>query len=259
MNGMSIFNLNDDIPTKYITCDVANCLLLRQDLHTSFDSKHFVFVPKLNSWRIHFLTTTADYGRLLHNRKPLALQVSPRFLYARFAWAIISRVKTFAELPGVKVRVRVDGGQWQDSIIPSDVLRVGIGPPAKRRRRDADADAEDGSPQDNGSAFDAQDEVQTTLPTGVADEWKWSALSTVAGRLPKQFIFDTLVAQSPHSWNTLTWHPDSERLKLVRDTYLKEHEPVLHAREVRRQLDVLEEGGILWDDESDSGDSWGLT
>lgn len=84
MNGMSMFNLNEDAPPKYISCDVENCLLLRPDLHTAFDSKQFISVVKCRSWRIHFLTITADYGRLFYNRKLLVLQVSLQLLMGHY-------------------------------------------------------------------------------------------------------------------------------------------------------------------------------
>lgn len=247
---MSIFNLNEDIPPKYITCDVENCLLLRQDLHTAFDSKHFIFVPKCRSWRIHFLTTTADYGRLFHNREPLVLQVSSQFLFARFAWAIITRVKTFTELPGVKIRVRVDTGLWEDSIVPSNTIEMGIAPPAKRRRQTEAAKPSDEPALDAASVLGSDSDAHAVESAGL---WKRPRLTTAPASA--QSVFDAMVARSPRAWDTLRWHPDSDRLKLVRDRYLQEHEPVLHAMEVRRQLEVLQGGGVLWDDESDSGKS----
>lgn len=249
MNGMSIFNLNEDIPPKYITCDVENCLLLRQDLHTAFDAKQFVFIPKCRSWRIHFLASTADYGRLFHNRRPLVLQVSAQFLYARFAWAIISRVKTFAELPGVKVRVRVSTGNWEDTIVPSNSIEMAIAPPAKRRRQNETAKHSDEAAQDGASVLVSDDQAPVS-------QWKRPKLvATSATRASPQSVFESLVALYPQSWDTLRWHPDSDRLKVVRDRYLQEHEPVLHAMERRRQLQVLQGGGILWDEESESGES----
>lgn len=133
MNGMSMFNLNEDIPPKYITCDVETRLLLRQNLHTAFDVKHFAFIPKCCSWRIHALTSTADYGRLLHTRKLVVMQVSAQLPYARFAWAIITRIKTFAELLGVTIRVRVSTGHWEDTIAPSNSIDMAIAPPGRER------------------------------------------------------------------------------------------------------------------------------
>lgn len=242
---MSIYNLNDDLPPKFITCDVENCLLLRQDLHTAFDSKHFVFVPKQRSWRIHFLAVTADYGRLLHNRQPHALKISPQFLYARFAWAILGRVKTFASLPGVKIRVRVESGKWEDTVVPSTTtMSVALAPPAKRRRKN------DAPKTGAEAAQDSHDDV----PSPPAPDTPCKR----AKRIPaaaKHLIFNALVTQSPqYAWNALRWHPDSDRLNRMKDKYLMEHEPILHQREVGRQLAVLEGGGALWDDESQSVD-----
>lgn len=55
----------------------------------------------------------------------------------------------------------------------------------------------------------------------------------------------------------MRWHPDSERLKVMTDEYLMDHEPNLHAREVCRQLAPLDGGEILYDDDTEvdvSGD-----
>lgn len=241
---MSVYNLNEDIPPKFITCDVENCLLLRQDLHTAFDSKHFVIVPKQRSWRIHFLAHTADYGRLLHNRKPHALMVSPQFLFARFAWAIIGRVKMFASLPGVKIRVRASNGQWEEIVNQLPTIPLAIAPVAKRRRKNEVVTTR---------TEPANDDCNAAHPTPAIDTVFMSSGLPHVTPASKQSIFDAVVAQSPdYAWNAMRWHPDSDRLKVMRDRYLMEHEPILHAREVCRQLTVLEGGGILWDDGSEA-------
>lgn len=45
------------------------------------------------------------------------------------------------------------------------------------------------------------------------------------------------------------WHPDTERLQKIGDAYLSAREP-LHEQEQKRQLAILDRGGILYDGEA---------
>lgn len=51
------------------------------------------------------------------------------------------------------------------------------------------------------------------------------------------------------AWDTLCWHPDSDRLEQMKDEYLGAHEP-LHGQEQKRQIEIMERGGILYDGEA---------
>ena len=75
-----------------VTDDKSNCLLLREDLHTSFDKMRFVFVPKESptgmSLVTHMLVEARQHCEQYHNAKLHPIGVSREFLLVRFAWAI---------------------------------------------------------------------------------------------------------------------------------------------------------------------------
>ncbi|KAL8942839.1 MAG: hypothetical protein Q9211_001225 [Gyalolechia sp. 1 TL-2023] len=82
--------------------DINNRILLRRDLHHSFDrEKKFVFVPKKPSSNesnmvVHLVGYSREYGELYHNTLTRTLDTIPReYLFARFAWAIFPKVEVF--------------------------------------------------------------------------------------------------------------------------------------------------------------------
>jgi len=102
----------------------ANLLDLRVDTHRCFDNKDWVIVPKPRhsdqafasayKYAVHILGAddpAAEFHASWHNSEVLNLQVNTTaYLFARFAWAVIQRVKQFV-LGGVArnvVRVAVD-------------------------------------------------------------------------------------------------------------------------------------------------------
>lgn len=100
--------------------DLSNLIALRGDIHCAFDSRKWVLVPKCSKWTVHFLSHTVHLGPMFHNT-PVTLpqDISPKFLLARFAWAIFPRVVDFlvgATTPRqVKVpSTREEGEEIQD-------------------------------------------------------------------------------------------------------------------------------------------------
>ena len=74
----------------------TNALAMREELHTAFDQKAFVFVMKENTWTTHFLRPTYEFREEYHNM-PVTINpgVSTQFLLARLAWAIFPFAKRF--------------------------------------------------------------------------------------------------------------------------------------------------------------------
>ncbi|RPB23651.1 hypothetical protein L211DRAFT_235210 [Terfezia boudieri ATCC MYA-4762] len=87
--GMSLFNLNQALSPAYITSDVLNCLLLRDDVYRVFDDAKLVIVPKNGKYVSHFVQQTTNLGHLYHNCESWELGVRAEFLYARFAWSVL--------------------------------------------------------------------------------------------------------------------------------------------------------------------------
>jgi hypothetical protein len=110
-NEMSIYNLNPQMTGVQSMDDVSNAMLLRADLHKSFDAQKFVFVPKPTRsvhgpstpditseylFVTHLLSPSHELGILYHNvpLQPIP-DVGREFLFARFAWTIFPFLQSF--------------------------------------------------------------------------------------------------------------------------------------------------------------------
>lgn len=102
---MDIYNLNHTLTGRYLMCDLQNCILIRQDLQTVFDSKAFVLVPKMGTMYLHFLKYGPNYAPMFHNSTAVKMDIAAEFLYARFAWAVLPLVMSFASRPEVRIKV----------------------------------------------------------------------------------------------------------------------------------------------------------
>ena len=140
-NGMGKYNDNRDLSGGWLMDDRTNAVLLRQDLHSSFDDRKFVVVPTVSGWIVHFLEWTKDQGPMYHNT-PVSIHagVSPSFLLARFAWAIFPLMRNFLD-QGLsrKLRLRVeleDGSMVKETkAVSGDELRKISNPPKQNKRK----------------------------------------------------------------------------------------------------------------------------
>ncbi|KAF8539796.1 hypothetical protein BDD12DRAFT_980730 [Trichophaea hybrida] len=125
-NSMAQYALNPVSPTNPTT-NVANLITLREDLHSIFDQRFFVLVPKGSAFHVHFLLPTEDLSPIYHNREVRGLisVVSPEFIFARFAWAIFRYSPGFTTRPRTAITVwdevtekwqeqTEDGKEWHD-------------------------------------------------------------------------------------------------------------------------------------------------
>ncbi|KAM5471087.1 hypothetical protein MauCBS54593_003425 [Microsporum audouinii] len=93
--------------------DTSNAILLRSDIHSLFDQKRFVIVPKADNFVIHILAsgTSLELINCYHNvtLQPLT-GVAIECLFARFAWSIFA-YSTPSLLDGLKrtLSLYVDG------------------------------------------------------------------------------------------------------------------------------------------------------
>lgn len=107
---------NNPLSATNHTNDVKNLIVLREDLHSIFDQRLFVFVPKGPAFYVHFLAPTKDPGPIYHNREVRSLEsvVAPEFIFARFAWAIFHRSQEFTTRSRVPITVWDEGIEgWQ--------------------------------------------------------------------------------------------------------------------------------------------------
>lgn len=97
--------------------DLSNLLLLRADLHRSFDGLQFVFIPKADGVLCtHVLGESEELQTLYHNTLIHKVGVAPEFLFARFAWAIFPLLKGFLQRhrPRLLMLVTEETPRWVD-------------------------------------------------------------------------------------------------------------------------------------------------
>ena len=77
--------------------DFANLLGLRADLHTIFDARMFTIVPRNARLATYILADgAADYWPAYHNVPVQHVHIrSAAHLFARFAWAVLLKIKPF--------------------------------------------------------------------------------------------------------------------------------------------------------------------
>lgn len=250
---MGVYNLNNKLPSRLLTSDMQNCIRLRQDIHTQFDTGCFVFIPKCGSSHIHFLMLSHDYGRLYHNRESELIAVPAAFLYARFAWAILPLAQAFTSRVGVKVCVwcAVEN-DWVEKEVVADPPRS----PAKRLRRAGPVADNDGRKKTQvGSREGSRDSNTNALDERYNHRKR--AFDQIGGFLPSLSIVGDsanhplVLADPQHAWDNVNWHPETDHVQSIKEAYLSAREP-LHCVEVGRQIRMMERGIMLWEGEAAS-------
>ncbi|KAI9824529.1 MAG: hypothetical protein M1826_007319 [Phylliscum demangeonii] len=90
INRLRNYNHDTIVEGMAATDDVRNAVPLCVHIHMSFDDKAFGIVPKQGQWRTHYLTETRSLSRMHHNTTiQLDPIVSPAFVLARLAWAVL--------------------------------------------------------------------------------------------------------------------------------------------------------------------------
>jgi hypothetical protein len=139
-NDMQVWNSNQISNHINMTKDIANCLLLCSNLHKTFDDRIWVFFPKgPNTLVVHFLQAAPDQAALYVTARPVPCK--PHFVYARFAWAIISLLRAYLSKSTprrVKVWVASEN-EWRERIMDGQQLRHYVRPsrstsPTRRSR-----------------------------------------------------------------------------------------------------------------------------
>lgn len=79
-------------------CDINNILLLRADLHKSFDDKKFTFLPKDGQIVTHMLWPSCELSLVYHNVIMHQIDsIPPEYLLARLAWSIFPMLRVFLQ------------------------------------------------------------------------------------------------------------------------------------------------------------------
>lgn len=76
--------------------DDANIMLLRADLHRSFDKRRFTFLPKKGVMVTHVFESEFLRDKY-HNAELNKTYIAPQYFFARFAWTILPLLKPFLQ------------------------------------------------------------------------------------------------------------------------------------------------------------------
>ncbi|KAK8145617.1 hypothetical protein G3M48_004206 [Beauveria asiatica] len=93
-NQMSQYSSRPDAFIANSTDDVRNAMLLSSNIHSTFDQRRFVLVPKRGSWAIHVLSGLPgdELAAVYHNVQPQQLSgLAIEYLFARFAWTVLAQ------------------------------------------------------------------------------------------------------------------------------------------------------------------------
>ena len=124
-NGMEYYNISRLLGGHYLLDDVSNGMAMRSDIQKAFDDRIFLISCKESKWILHFLEVTNELGSLYHNRSiSLADEVSPSFVFVRFAWAIFPFLLHFLG-KGISRRVCIQV-EDTDNICQEEVKLAGV-------------------------------------------------------------------------------------------------------------------------------------
>ena len=238
------WNSVQDLDGNSLTNDPSNLLLLRTDLRIAFDQRHFIFFPKCaDSFVIHMLAQTLDIGPLYHNVHLAPIpKCNLRFLYTRFAWAILPLLSGFLSAPGTRRVVRIDDtGKTVIEDIAQASKRTERAAEARRESRTAiltsdnefvdneveynaaaKADAEANLPLRKKRRRDSDKALESSPPLSRLKASHPSVEPTEPGLLSSdldQEQYDPL--DEPPSW-----YPGWEKAERLKQQYLEEHKHV---------------------------------
>ncbi|EJP61293.1 uncharacterized protein BBA_09768 [Beauveria bassiana ARSEF 2860] len=139
--------------TATLTGDARNAILLCSNIHSTFDQRRFVFVPKHGSWVIHVISGTPkdELPAVYHNAQPQQLSgIAVEYLFARFAWTVLSsgmflhtgvsrRLITLRQEDGVSGVSDVSGEECRTLFAPILGSKSCNNSPRKRVREDEEA------------------------------------------------------------------------------------------------------------------------
>ncbi|KAI9769518.1 MAG: hypothetical protein M1840_003995 [Geoglossum simile] len=248
-NMMGFYNVNPNLRAP--TDDMSNAVLLRRDLHFEFDSRVFVIVPKgpTIGFVVHFLEPTIDIGPAHHNQRLLPIdEVTPQFLFARFAWAIFPALSNFMR-QGAKryvTRVRANDGNKTETLW----AETGEQKPTKGSRQKrgirTDSIAEESGPEQIQEDIHMDESLDSLLSEELkaleASEME-EDLSAVKLRFPDFPPFKPTDYDGDHiddqaeatqkrdqqaldaTWGTISWYPGHRRVARLKEKWLKEQRP----------------------------------
>ena len=222
-NSMSEWNSFLTLDPGNLLRDPGNVVLLRSDMHKSFDQRRFVFFPKdSDGFVLHMLESSSDIGQLYHNTRLSITQCSLEFLFTRFAWSIFPFLLGFLSRSRSRLvsRLKADTGERVVEEITNAVVlgrqaaASRSNSPTKRSRVAADLINEDAEyvseRQRIRGETSAKSSFDYTLPT-LEDDDKVEQL--------ERYPYD-----HKRKCALSTWHPETEKINDIDEesSYIEE-------------------------------------
>lgn len=167
---MHVYNANRNLSQPYLTCDINNCLRMRQDLTTLFNTGAFVLTPKRGASHVHFLTVGPNYTKTYHNCMTEDLDLAAEFVYARFAWAVFQMLRNFTDRGNIRVTIFNNKTlNWETLTVAELALRDDEArtPPTNKRQHDSQPEHSGGATQSRGlTVYHRDAPADNTLSVG---------------------------------------------------------------------------------------------
>ena len=155
-NVMQSYRKEHSKPVLSAINSPANVMLMREDLHTAFDQRQFVFVPKATGNEAsvlvtHVLNYSPELSKLYHNTKLHSIDgIAPEFLFARFAWSVFPLLQNFL-VDGVSKNLLLSTGECRvlssdecNSYLERSGTRSQSGTPSAKSSSDTALDSSEG-------------------------------------------------------------------------------------------------------------------
>ncbi|KAL9025795.1 MAG: hypothetical protein Q9196_005448 [Gyalolechia fulgens] len=92
--------------------DDANTMLLRADLHRSFDKRRFTFPPKREGIMVTHIFASESLRDIYHNVELNTTYIAPQYYLARFAWTILPSLRPFLRSGQPRLLLIQGEAQW---------------------------------------------------------------------------------------------------------------------------------------------------
>jgi HNH endonuclease len=227
-------NLN----SAHLLKDPGNMLLIRSDLHKSFDDRSFVFFPKgpQGSLVLHTLQQIDDLSQIFHNVQLHPIHCCPESLLARFAWSIFPFLTGFLcrHVPRYVVTVDEETGERAarevfDSKHLQDRAVRSRSKSLKKRERAPKPSNDELADNDGLASCDASTSSQ-------------SKHSTDENQSPKRQKRNSHNLSEVPTKNGFEWYPGSTRFDMLREQALALQRPSnFHNEQKKRKMSLREE------------------
>jgi hypothetical protein len=94
--------------------DDANTMLLRADLHRSFDKRRFTFLPKKQGVFVTHVLESESLRDTYHNVELNTNYIAPEYFFARFAWTVLPLLRPFLRRGQRRLLLIHGQPQWAD-------------------------------------------------------------------------------------------------------------------------------------------------